>query len=122
MRERRVGRGAHRQRPVCIFQPMMASGLMRINARLPWLSSYRREPSPRSRYHFLLNADGQRPMSLRDQMRGIFSTASHREDADYSKHIPPDAKQAALMCYRDVVQGSQAVPLDTSLRIPAENG
>ena len=39
MRERRVGRGAHRQRPVCIFQPMMPSGLMRINAALPWLSS-----------------------------------------------------------------------------------
>lgn len=47
-------------------------------------------------------------MSLRDQMLGIFSTASHREDADYSKHIPSDAKYAALMCYRDVVHGSQA--------------
>lgn len=47
-------------------------------------------------------------MSLRDQMLGIFSTASHREDADYSKHIPLDAKRAALMYYRDVVQGSQS--------------
>ena len=53
-------------------------------------------------------ASGQRPMSLRDQMLGIFSTASHREDADYSKHIPSDAKYATLMCYRDVVHGSQA--------------
>ena len=47
-------------------------------------------------------------MSLRDQMPGIFSTASHREDADYSKHIPLDAKRATLMYYRDVVQGSQS--------------
>ena len=47
-------------------------------------------------------------MSLRDQMLGIFSTASHRDDADYSKDIPADAKHGALMCYRDVVQNSQA--------------
>ena len=67
-----------------------------------------RDLSPRSLYHFLLNADGQQPMSLRDQMLGIFSTASHREDADYSKHITSDAKYAVLMCYRDVVRGSQS--------------
>ena len=47
-------------------------------------------------------------MSFRDQMLGIFSTASHREDADYSKDIPSDAKYAALMYYRDVVRGSQS--------------
>ena len=41
-------------------------------------------------------------------MLGIFSTPSHREDADYSLHVPSDAKYAALMCYRDVVHGSQA--------------
>ena len=47
-------------------------------------------------------------MSLRDQMLGIFSTASHRGDADYSKEIPPKAKYAVLLCYRDLVVGSQS--------------
>ena len=61
-------------------------------------------------------------MSLRDQMLGIFSTASHREDADYSKHIPSDAKYAALMCYRDVVHGSQAHVVGHLMSDPAENG
>lgn len=46
-------------------------------------------------------------MSLRDHMQRIFSTASHRRDADYSKEIPSDAKYAALMYYRDAVVGSQ---------------
>ena len=39
-------------------------------------------------------------------MKQIFSTPSHRGDADYSKKIPPEAKYGALLCYQELVVGS----------------
>ena len=46
-------------------------------------------------------------MSLHDRMKQIFSTASHRQDADYSKEMPSEAKYAALACYRDLIVDNQ---------------
>ncbi len=42
-------------------------------------------------------------MSLHDRMKQIFSTPSHRRDADYSKEIPPKAKYGALLYYQDLI-------------------
>ena len=41
-------------------------------------------------------------------MKQIFSTASRRGDADYSKETPPEAKYGALLYYRDPIVDSQS--------------
>lgn len=47
-------------------------------------------------------------MGLQEWVSGLFSTASFRNDADYSREVPYAAKFGVLLYFRDFVRGSQS--------------